>query len=559
MEGLRSNRGLCSEQPLCVGFAVPSDHFVATCLTRRSSYSSNALCSGVTPRQPTFYRNRSASPILFATDGGRNADIRDRWTIASALNRKIRIVSSVAVGRPSERTSEFYGSATPRSSTPKLANEEELPELGLLVFPHFPLSVNSEDIHEARKARAQHRRENKRRGTARSATQGGMAASAASLAAWDALLSLLVCTPLVVAHWRTVWFLLDWLVLPERPFVSGGLCLGLGHAVMLAAHLAQHALAKLGQDAEADNIPPPRRLWLGSVERLYTPVMAVASIVQWRGVWLLQELWLEPAGPLISALISPGGGLPGPDVDGSLEVDGGVASLRLQNGRTADVLRGADEAGPPTGQQGRLDCVLLVLQTFMISGWRGLWALLDVLRRSAKASLASGSAAAVLLLATQSPAGILWRRLGGDDGTSKKVARGLSCIQRVFEVLWFLAATYASVATWRGLWMLIDDWLQEDVLAFALLALGSLFVLHLAHAANNILTVGVSLDGNGVDFDVCFLPEFLTAPSSSWHRLHKMTGRRVQLTVSRQPVETLLQSDMLPQTQQAQKATVKAA
>lgn len=94
------------------------------------------------------------------------------------------------------------------------------------------------------------------------------------------------------------------------------------------------------------------------------------------------------------------------------------------------------------------------------------------------------------------------------------VARGLSCIQRVFEVLWFLAATYASVATWRGLWMLIDDWLQEDVLAFALLALGSLFVLHLAHAANNILTVGVSLDGNGVDFDVCFLPEFLTAPSS---------------------------------------------
>lgn len=59
----------------------------------------------------------------------------------------------------------------PRSSTPKLANEEELPELGPLVFPHFPLSVNSEDIHEARKARAQHRRENKRRGTARSATQ----------------------------------------------------------------------------------------------------------------------------------------------------------------------------------------------------------------------------------------------------------------------------------------------------------------------------------------------------------------------------------------------------
>lgn len=94
------------------------------------------------------------------------------------------------------------------------------------------------------------------------------------------------------------------------------------------------------------------------------------------------------------------------------------------------------------------------------------------------------------------------------------MARGLSCIQRLFEVLWYLAATYAAVATWRGLWMLIDDWLQEDVMAFALLALGSLFLLQIAHSANNILTVGVSLDGNGVDFDVSFLPEFLTAPSS---------------------------------------------
>lgn len=254
-----------------------------------------------------------------------------------------------------------------------------------------------------------------------------MAASAASLAAWDALLSLLVCTPLVVAHWRTVWFLLDWLVLPERPFVSGGLCLGLGHAVMLAAHLAQHALAKLGQDAEADNIPPPRRLWLGSVERLYTPVMAVASIVQWRGVWLLQELWLEPAGPLISALISLAVGCLGLTLTGASKSMAASPPFVFRTDEPRTYFEAPTRLGRRPDSKGGwtafvLDCAftVLVLQTFMISGWRGLWALLDVLRRSAKASLASGSAAAVLLLATQSPAGILWRRLGGDDGTSKK-------------------------------------------------------------------------------------------------------------------------------------------
>lgn len=59
-----------------------------------------------------------------------------------------------------------------------------------------------------------------------------------------------------------------------------------------------------------------------------------------------------------------GGGLSGTDVDGSVEVDGGFAAFCLQDGRTADVLRRADEAGPPTGQQGRLDGVRARLRLY---------------------------------------------------------------------------------------------------------------------------------------------------------------------------------------------------
>lgn len=62
--------------------------------------------------------------------------------------------------------------------------------------------------------------------------------------------------------------------------------------------------------------------------------------------------------------------------------------------------------------------------------------------------------------------------------------------------------------------MLIDEWLQDDVTAFALLAIGSLLMLQSLYAANNVLTRGVSVDGHGVAFDVAFFAELLTAPSS---------------------------------------------
>lgn len=62
--------------------------------------------------------------------------------------------------------------------------------------------------------------------------------------------------------------------------------------------------------------------------------------------------------------------------------------------------------------------------------------------------------------------------------------------------------------------MLVDEWLQEEVLAFALLAVGSFLLLQTVYAANNVLTRGVSIDGQGVAFDIAFLSELLTVPSS---------------------------------------------
>ncbi|XP_077522583.1 transmembrane protein fuseless isoform X2 [Amblyomma americanum] len=347
-------------------------------------------------------------------------------------------------------------------------------------------------------------------------------ATAAAVATCDALLSLLVATPLVVAHWRAVWFLLDWFVLPQRPYVSGWLCLSLGHAAVLAAHLAQYALGSLGDDDDDYKRLRPRRPWRRFAARLYTPLLSVATIAQWRGVWILHDLFLEPVGPVPSALISLGAGCVGLALAGALKMVPASPPFAFGTDEPRAYFDAPTRLGCRPDKGGWLpfaaDCALtvLVLQTLLISAWRGLWALLDATSRSAKASLASGSTAAVLLLAAQVPAGIVWRRLGGDDGgASKNAARGsLSWVQRAFEEFWHLAATYACVSIWRGIWMLVEEWLQEEVLAFALLAVGSFLLLQTVYAANNVLTRGVSLDGQGVAFDIAFLSELLTVPSS---------------------------------------------
>lgn len=371
------------------------------------------------------------------------------------------------------------------------------------------------------------------------------------VATWDALLGLLVCTPLVVAHWRAVWFLLDWFVLPQRPLPSSWVCCVIGHALVLVAHLVQHQLGSTGDD---DFIGPAdvkvqqqrrqrlQRPWREFAGRIYTPLLSVATIAQWRGVWLLNDFYLAEAGPLPSALVSLVLGSLGLALGGALKTMAASPPFAFGSDAPWNYFDAPTRLGRRPDREGgwpwfAADCVLtvVVMHTLLVTGWRGLWALLDVLRRSPMASLVSGTTATVLLLVTQAPAGILWRRLGGqtkapknatdgEAGVSKAMldgevvfpnnARSLRWVQHLFEELWHLAATYACVSVWRGIWMFVDEWLEDDMTAFALLAIGSFLLLQCLYAANNVLTRGVSVDGRGVAFDIAFLAELLTTPSS---------------------------------------------
>ncbi|XP_065307045.1 uncharacterized protein fusl [Dermacentor albipictus] len=262
------------------------------------------------------------------------------------------------------------------------------------------------------------------------------------VATWDALLSLLVCTPLVVAHWRAVWFLLDWFVLPQRPLVSGWLCCVVGHAFVLLAHLVQHNLGSLGDVVAASRDVKGRQRrqwpWREFAGRLYTPLLSVATIAQWRGIWLLHDLYLVEAGPLPSALVSLVLGSVGLALAGSLKTMAASPPFAFGSDVPWAYFEAPTRLGRRPDREGGwpwfvADCALtvVVLHTLLISGWRGLWALLDELRRSATASLVSGATAGVLLLVAQAPAGILWQRLGGEPKAPENVLNGEAGVSKI--------------------------------------------------------------------------------------------------------------------------------
>lgn len=97
----------------------------------------------------------------------------------------------------------------------------------------------------------------------------------------DTFLSLLVITPLAVAHWRGTWALMDLYeeyFTPWTCFVIGGIL----HTVF--ALLREYLHTEFSRPSEG--IKSWRRTVLRHiVTRLYTYVFSVGSIMHWRGGW----------------------------------------------------------------------------------------------------------------------------------------------------------------------------------------------------------------------------------------------------------------------------------
>ncbi|CAF0936880.1 unnamed protein product [Adineta ricciae] len=99
----------------------------------------------------------------------------------------------------------------------------------------------------------------------------------------DMLISAFIITPFVNIHWRGAWDLLDIHLLPDYPRTSALISLGIGYFMLYMIYLTQDYLQRF-YEKHRHNV-------LGQImTRLYTLLLALAYINQWRGLWNLLDL-----------------------------------------------------------------------------------------------------------------------------------------------------------------------------------------------------------------------------------------------------------------------------
>lgn len=112
---------------------------------------------------------------------------------------------------------------------------------------------------------------------------GGDCCSYMTLYVTDMLISAFIITPFVNIHWRGAWDLLDIHFLPDYPCISALSSLGIGLFMLYIVYLTQGYTQRFYERHRHD--------FMGLImTRLYTLILALAYINQWRGLWNLLDL-----------------------------------------------------------------------------------------------------------------------------------------------------------------------------------------------------------------------------------------------------------------------------
>lgn len=99
----------------------------------------------------------------------------------------------------------------------------------------------------------------------------------------DMLIACLIVSPAVVGFWRSVWGLMDVLVLPSDPLMSAIASTVIG--------VSGHILFSVSGKLFTEHFHPNRnRILYYVVSRLYTMCYAFVCVNGWRGPWFLLDL-----------------------------------------------------------------------------------------------------------------------------------------------------------------------------------------------------------------------------------------------------------------------------
>ncbi|KAI5639909.1 fuseless domain-containing protein [Phthorimaea operculella] len=299
----------------------------------------------------------------------------------------------------------------------------------------------------------------------------------------DVVFASVVVTPASVAYWKSTWTLMDLYIYPDDPMTNAAACAIFGLCFSVFLCMFQSQFSKY--------ISPDRgRVTYYVLSRLYSEVAGVICIGAVKGVWDLMD---SCAGDSFSSVLWT--------TSAAILALAALRTLRNICAIPFVVVLDTpqDHFDVPTffrkntkeTMQYILDCIfsVCVVGTLVISVWRGLWALADLLfypedsLKSLIVSLILGYGLTIAIFALQSPMRWLATKL---DGAPKLLLADVNN----------LVSFVATINVWRGFWVYMDDFFFPETpeLANWMTHFVSLFALVLLNCFNTVLVRGVYFD-----------------------------------------------------------------
>ncbi|GAB0100114.1 uncharacterized protein DMENIID0001_161060 [Sergentomyia squamirostris] len=302
----------------------------------------------------------------------------------------------------------------------------------------------------------------------------------------DTIVSLVIITPLAVAHWRGTWSFMDY----HEDIFPPWHCFLLGSVLHTAFALLRESL----HDEFSSN--RGTKSWCRTIKnfiisKIYTYIFSVACILQWRGGWAVLDLHLgHSSNTAIIVTVVTFVILVGIRCVRNTLAPPFVIIMDYRDSAFIFPTRFRIEGVHKPGLY-VLDCAFSVLcvGTLVVFVWRGVWLLMDIFlspndpELSAFLSLGIGYGIVALIFIIQPLMRWTCERL---DGIWRLIATD------IFLTLSFIG----TVNMWRGVWSTIDLYFLPDsqLLSIWITHGISLILLALLNCSNSVLLRGVYID-----------------------------------------------------------------
>ncbi|OWF41227.1 uncharacterized protein LOC110462754 [Mizuhopecten yessoensis] len=277
--------------------------------------------------------------------------------------------------------------------------------------------------------------------------------SNACVAVLDFLMSFLVISTCVVFFWRGTWGIFDAYLYPDNMELSAWICFTCGNFVLIFTGLLQTYISRINT---FKNIVVHFIL-----SRLHIYIISTGSVAQWRGIWNLQDHYTGTSwqSALTSTIIGSG-------VICCLRCTKSImTSAPLLVAHDTDhvtLFRVTGRLGSEVGNSPRfmVDMVMtpLLVHTFVVVFWRGLWSLMNIYlypEDDAQSGIYSLVAGLALAYPTVIGQHLILPFVKNPDNKH-------SMCRVLLLNLYLVMASCLPVAHWRGIWFLQDAWLIPE-------------------------------------------------------------------------------------------------